>query len=153
MFNIFDIFRDDFLSEHSSWLFDIALYTILGLSTLFTIVLVTLPSQYDPYKDKPLRAVNEKGQEVELRRKDGKKKVDFKAGRTTQVVVLGDIGRSPRMQYHAISIAKHGGKVYLVGYQGMRLYLRPSCHCILTRSQNLKFIQRWHRATLFKSSL
>ena len=33
-----------------------------------------------------------------------------------QVLVLGDIGRSPRMQYHALSIAKHGGHVDLIGY-------------------------------------
>lgn len=36
-----------------------------------------------------------------------------------QVLVLGDIGRSPRMQYHALSIAKHGGAVDLIGYHGM----------------------------------
>lgn len=35
-----------------------------------------------------------------------------------QVLVLGDIGRSPRMQYHALSIAKNGGLVDLVGYLG-----------------------------------
>lgn len=35
-----------------------------------------------------------------------------------QVLVLGDIGRSPRMQYHALSIAKNGGFVDLVGYLG-----------------------------------
>ena len=35
-----------------------------------------------------------------------------------QVLVLGDIGRSPRMQYHALSVAKHGCKVDLVGYKG-----------------------------------
>lgn len=35
-----------------------------------------------------------------------------------QVLVLGDIGRSPRMQYHALSIAKKGGFVDLVGYLG-----------------------------------
>lgn len=35
-----------------------------------------------------------------------------------QVLVLGDIGRSPRMQYHALSIAKHGGTVDLIGYHG-----------------------------------
>lgn len=33
-----------------------------------------------------------------------------------QVLVLGDIGRSPRMQYHALSIAKHGAQVDLIGY-------------------------------------
>ncbi|KAK4199989.1 family 33 putative glycosyltransferase [Triangularia verruculosa] len=32
------------------------------------------------------------------------------------ILVLGDIGRSPRMTYHALSIAKHGGKVNLIGY-------------------------------------
>ena len=34
-----------------------------------------------------------------------------------QILVLGDIGRSPRMQYHALSIARHGASVDLVGYQ------------------------------------
>lgn len=33
-----------------------------------------------------------------------------------QILVLGDIGRSPRMQYHALSIVNHGGRVDLVGY-------------------------------------
>jgi hypothetical protein len=37
---------------------------------------------------------------------------------SVQVLVLGDIGRSPRMQYHALSIAQHGGEVKLIGYQG-----------------------------------
>ena len=116
--DLLGIFRHDWLSDKASWWLDIALYVVLALSTLFTFVLVTLPKQYDPYKDKSLRAVNDKGDEIELKGKDGKKKLDFKAGRTTQVVVLGDIGRSPRMQYHAISLAKHGAKVYLIGYQG-----------------------------------
>ncbi|PHH87340.1 hypothetical protein CDD83_9002 [Cordyceps sp. RAO-2017] len=34
-----------------------------------------------------------------------------------QILVLGDIGRSPRMQYHAISVAKHGRKVDIVAYR------------------------------------
>uniref|UniRef100_A0A8C5LMP5 Chitobiosyldiphosphodolichol beta-mannosyltransferase n=1 Tax=Jaculus jaculus TaxID=51337 RepID=A0A8C5LMP5_JACJA len=32
------------------------------------------------------------------------------------VVVLGDVGRSPRMQYHALSLAKHGFAVTLLGF-------------------------------------
>lgn len=32
------------------------------------------------------------------------------------VVVVGDIGRSPRMQYHCCSLLKHGYKVNIVGY-------------------------------------
>ena len=39
---------------------------------------------------------------------------------SVQIVVLGDIGRSPRMQYHALSVAHHGGRVELVGYHGRR---------------------------------
>lgn len=38
---------------------------------------------------------------------------------SVQILVLGDIGRSPRMTYHALSIAKHGGKVDLIGYLGV----------------------------------
>lgn len=32
------------------------------------------------------------------------------------VAVLGDVGRSPRMQYHALSLARHGHEVALLGY-------------------------------------
>ncbi|XP_034255982.1 chitobiosyldiphosphodolichol beta-mannosyltransferase [Thrips palmi] len=34
------------------------------------------------------------------------------------VVVVGDVGRSPRMQYHALSLAKEGFDVDLIGYAG-----------------------------------
>lgn len=36
------------------------------------------------------------------------------------VLVLGDVGRSPRMQYHAMSLASHGVRVTLIGYTGER---------------------------------
>jgi beta-1,4-mannosyltransferase len=107
---------------------DIAIYSLLGLSTLVTIFLVTLPSQYDPY------ASDYAQEEVEV---DPKKKLTAAEyvnrrtwvkqtthlGPSFQVVVLGDIGRSPRMQYHAISIAKHGGQVQLIGYVGKAIVL------------------------------
>lgn len=34
------------------------------------------------------------------------------------IVVLGDIGRSPRMQYHALSLVKEGFQVDIVGHGG-----------------------------------
>uniref|UniRef100_A0A8C9F010 Uncharacterized protein n=1 Tax=Pavo cristatus TaxID=9049 RepID=A0A8C9F010_PAVCR len=37
------------------------------------------------------------------------------AGRVC-VAVLGDLGRSPRMQYHALSLARHGRGVALLGH-------------------------------------
>jgi beta-1,4-mannosyltransferase len=36
----------------------------------------------------------------------------------TAVIVIGDLGRSPRMQYHALSLASAGGEVDLIGLEG-----------------------------------
>lgn len=36
--------------------------------------------------------------------------------KSAKVIVLGDIGRSPRMQYHALSLANTGLKVNIIGY-------------------------------------
>lgn len=38
------------------------------------------------------------------------------------VVVLGDVGRSPRMQNHALCFAKAGFHVDLVGFGGKKLF-------------------------------
>ena len=68
------------------------------LSSAFTFFLVTLPSRYISRSNKSAEGTSPKT--------------------SVQVVVLGDIGRSPRMQYHALSIAKHGGRVDLIGVLG-----------------------------------
>lgn len=48
------------------------------------------------------------------------------------VLVLGDLGRSPRMQYHALSLSKHGYHVTFVGFSGKsEPSLRHSCTCFL----------------------
>lgn len=39
------------------------------------------------------------------------------------ILVLGDIGRSPRMQYHALSCTKAGFRVDMVGFGGMEYWL------------------------------
>jgi beta-1,4-mannosyltransferase len=50
------------------------------------------------------------------------------ASRAT-VLVLGDVGRSPRMQYHALSLADQAGmEVDLVGYAGARCHERIAGH-------------------------
>ncbi|XP_014878975.1 chitobiosyldiphosphodolichol beta-mannosyltransferase isoform X2 [Poecilia latipinna] len=41
---------------------------------------------------------------------------DAGSDRRVCVLVLGDIGRSPRMQYHALSLSKHGYQVTFVGF-------------------------------------
>ncbi|EUC35794.1 glycosyltransferase family 33 protein [Bipolaris zeicola 26-R-13] len=98
-------------------LFSVVLTVVVVLSTLFTVLLLTLPGQYDPYKDKSLKFVDEHGIEIKATTRDGKELPQWKNARSVQVVVLGDIGRSPRMQYHALSFAKHGARVTLIGYQ------------------------------------
>ncbi|TDL28956.1 mannosyltransferase [Rickenella mellea] len=40
--------------------------------------------------------------------------------RSIAILVLGDIGRSPRMMYHAESFATHDFETYLIGYRGSR---------------------------------
>ena len=71
--------------------------------TLITIVMLLVPTPY--VTDDVL---------------DGKRRNEIRV----QVLVLGDIGRSPRMQYHALSIAKHGGQVDLIGYKGSRRWFQ-----------------------------
>lgn len=93
----------------------------LGLSTLLTLFLFTAPSQYDPFaqsKDEGQQA-GEIGEDEKSRNQTrDRSSRPAQPPQTLQVVVLGDIGRSPRMQYHAISFAKHGGKVDLIGFRG-----------------------------------
>lgn len=72
-------------------------------STVFTLVLLMLPGRYVKHSP-PKETMNGVANEPKI---------------SVQVLVLGDIGRSPRMQYHAMSIAKHGGRVDMIGYQGM----------------------------------
>ncbi|XP_018325390.1 chitobiosyldiphosphodolichol beta-mannosyltransferase [Agrilus planipennis] len=77
------------------------------------------------------------------------------------VVVLGDIGRSPRMQYHSLSLAEHGHKVDIVGYKETKPlsqlesaplvslhYLLPYPNVPLPRLMNYLFKTLWQIVTL-----
>lgn len=75
---------------------------VFCLSSALTVLILLLPSQYQPEQvGSPSRSHDTK-----------------KPKACVQILVLGDIGRSPRMQYHALSIAKHGGEVVIIGYNG-----------------------------------
>ncbi|NWI63217.1 ALG1 mannosyltransferase, partial [Todus mexicanus] len=56
------------------------------------------------------------------------------AGGRVCVAVLGDLGRSPRMQYHALSLARHGRDVALLGY------LRDRPHGDVLRSGRIRLV-------------
>lgn len=98
---------------------------IIAVSVVFFFVFAA-PKQYNPYRpdlvkidgDDAVPADKDPGSSYGRFGIDERAKT-LTAELTVQVVVLGDIGRSPRMQYHAISIAKHGGRVVLVGFVGM----------------------------------
>lgn len=124
---------ENFLPDKFNNGFSVLLTGFLVVSTFFTILLLTLPSQYDPCQDKSFKVVDEQGNEIKVKNSDGKTPARWKQGKTVQIVVLGDIGRSPRMQYHALSIAKHGGRVFLIGYKGMSSTISISTS-ILTKS-------------------
>jgi beta-1,4-mannosyltransferase len=74
---------------------------VFCLSSALTVLILLLPSQYQPEQGSPPRTNDTKKRKA-----------------CVQILVLGDIGRSPRMQYHALSIAKHGGEVVIIGYNG-----------------------------------
>ncbi|KAI9725420.1 MAG: mannosyltransferase [Chrysothrix sp. TS-e1954] len=78
--------------EHSTislGLTDMILFVVALLCTVILLFLtVWRPSRYDPQK----------------------------GGTTVTVLVLGDIGRSPRMQYHTLSLLSSGAAVTLIGY-------------------------------------
>lgn len=85
------------------------------VSTALTTLILLLPSQY---------ISGQAGGQTEGQGQ-GQKERQSEPSRpktTVQILVLGDIGRSPRMQYHALSIAKHGGQVDIIGYHGMYCY-------------------------------
>ena len=96
----------------------------VALSTAVTVFILLLPSQYSHFRstmfcendftkiDKKHPGTSGYSYYQNHQNAEGNLQVDA----TVQVVVLGDIGRSPRMQYHALSIAAHGGKVDLIGY-------------------------------------
>ncbi|RDL35683.1 UDP-Glycosyltransferase phosphorylase [Venustampulla echinocandica] len=82
---------------------DLLLTLAVAASTILSTILMLLPSRY--IRPSPPKATSESSGAVD------EPKI------SVQVLVLGDIGRSPRMQYHAMSIAKHGGRVDIIGYK------------------------------------
>ncbi|KAL6238366.1 hypothetical protein BDW75DRAFT_228000 [Aspergillus navahoensis] len=81
------------------------------VSTAVTLFILMLPSQYEP------------------KRRESRSCDDSSEPKTTaQVLVLGDIGRSPRMQYHALSIARGGGQVDIIGYCESEVHPDISSH-------------------------
>ena len=62
-------------------------------------------------------------------------------GRSAAVVVLGDIGRSPRMCFHVESLANEGWKVAIVGYPGSSL--PPALQRSSIRQHHLRTPPSW----------
>lgn len=64
---------------------------------------------------------------------------------TTWVVVLGDYGRSPRMQFHTASLAsKAGSRVHVVAYRGAAP-LESLIHAANVHIHYLPEVRAWQR--------
>lgn len=85
---------------------------LLALFLIPILYILGLPTQY---KAESFES-SEEGHETHERHGNSKLNVPV------QILVLGDIGHSPRMQYHALSIAKHGGAVSIIGYNSMFIF-------------------------------
>ncbi|KAF2720134.1 glycosyltransferase family 33 protein [Polychaeton citri CBS 116435] len=100
------------------------------ISTAVTIFLITLPKQFSHFRPGLVKDQNFDDEDKADPERSGysyfttHKDEDgtFQTDCSVQVIVLGDIGRSPRMQYHALSIAAHGGRVDIVGYEESELH-------------------------------
>ena len=91
----------DFLSRMPSW----GLVTLgISILLLFFFILFVLPD--DAYGEEDIRVASPE---------------KIRARNRTQVLVLGDIGRSPRMQNHALSLARRHIAVDLIGYTGIKI--------------------------------
>ena len=62
-------------------------------------------------------------------------------GRHYAVVVLGDLGRSPRMQYHTLSFVKEGATVSFVGQEG------ENCIDAVEQNSNINIIRMQRRCS------
>lgn len=79
---------------------------------------MNLPAAWGVYQSKHGRTPsNQRGQDQGQRGATTTKQQVHSHMRTA-VIVLGDLGRSPRMQYHAVSLAASGSDVDLVGLEG-----------------------------------
>lgn len=93
-------------------------------STALTIFIATLPQIYDPSAPREFQESDFSEEDKKNAEKSGyaayqaHKDSDgiYRAHASVHAIVLGDIGRSPRMQYHALSIAARGGRAVIVGY-------------------------------------
>lgn len=105
-----------------SW--GVILSLALFSSALFFAFVLTAPKDFDPRNEVEITEDDFTNEDKTAAEKSGyayykkHRNADnvLKTNNTFHVVVLGDIGRSPRMQYHALSIAAHGGLVNLIGY-------------------------------------
>lgn len=114
----------------TEWIWQTTLYAAIFASLICVLLLLTLPSAYsnfDPgyvteedFTEEHKSNSSKSGYAFFTKHKDAADRLKIDA--SVQVVVLGDIGRSPRMQYHALSIASHGGTVDIIGYAGSDLH-------------------------------
>ena len=79
---------------------------------------MNLPTSWGVYQSKHGRTPSNQRGQGQGQRGATTTKQQVHSHMRTAVIVLGDLGRSPRMQYHAVSLAASGSDVDLVGLEG-----------------------------------
>ncbi|KAI5364166.1 Putative chitobiosyldiphosphodolichol beta-mannosyltransferase ALG1 [Septoria linicola] len=143
--------------DWSEVLKQLLLYSAVLASAISGLLLFTLPkaySNFDPgyvteedFTDEHKANAKKSGYAIFAKHKDAADRMKIDA--SVQIVVLGDIGRSPRMQYHALSIASHGGTVDIIGYTGSEVH--PDI--LQSRLINIVPIQAWPKALQFDNRI
>ncbi|SMR56050.1 unnamed protein product [Zymoseptoria tritici ST99CH_3D1] len=116
------------MTWEATW--NVLLVLALAAIAIGLLLLLTLPSTYSHQQP---RFINENfftpedkkdaqksGYAYYLKHRDSNG--HYRVDTSIQIVVLGDIGRSPRMQYHALSLASHGASVDMIGYAGAEVH-------------------------------
>ena len=91
-------------------------WILLGILVLLFFYLVMFMLPDDAYGEEDVRTFSEE---------------KIKSRHRTHVVVLGDIGRSPRMQNHALALARRSAAVNLIGYTGKIVWWNALLYSLL----------------------
>lgn len=89
---------------------------------------VNLPAAGGVYQSKQPRAPSNQRGQHQSQSGTTKREQQVHRHMRTAVIVIGDLGRSPRMQYHAVSLAEGGGEVDLIGLAGAPPIAAVSAH-------------------------
>ena len=118
---------------------------------------MNLPAAWGVYQSKQHRAPSNQRGHQQRQRGTTEREQQVHRHMRTAVIVIGDPGRSPRMQYHAVSLADAGSEVDLIGLEGATLIPAIASHpritCIACPIVRFRAGERRHQAASYSARL